>query len=345
MEPATIVWEAEAGACVTEGDFRAAVAARLGATASTARTFRIQARKLPDGQWLIFIREGAAERRQQGECEAAFSSAALAVAVAIDPLHADARPAPLKGGNAPPDAVPTSPSPAPSNEVLPQPTEEKPPLPRASVKVGPPAISLAVANGQAPAKGPASSRYGFDRLYGVVEVGGGLAVGRTPRPAPVGRVAVGVVLPEDCGARSCLPKGRLSLDFGYLGTTEVPATAGGVAVAITGYEIGLSGRFGLVRKPSFSFGVSGKFAVFASAAAGRDVADARRAAAIGAYVGGGAFVAVPVGRRWEFSAEVLGGGPLRRTVAALGGGTGPLVLWTSGPLIAGATANVSFSFR
>jgi hypothetical protein len=196
-----------------------------------------------------------------------------------------------------------------------------------------------------PAKGPASPRYGFDRLYGVVEVGGGLAVGRTPRPAPVGRVAVGVVLPEDCGARSCLPKGRLSLDFGYLGTTEVPATAGGVAVAITGYEIGLSGRYGLVRKPLFSFGVSGKFAVFASAAAGRDVADARRASAIGAYAAGGAFLAVPVGRRWEFSGEVLGGGPLRRTVAALGGGAGPLVLWTSGPLVAGATAHVSFSFR
>ncbi len=336
MEPATIVWEAEAGACVTEADFRAAVAGRLGAgaspTASKERVFRVQARKLADGQWLVFIREGAAERRQQGECEAAFSSAALAVAVAIDPLHADVRPAPPKD---PPSGTP---APPPANDVLPQPTEETPPP--AAVTVPVPASPSRV-----PVKpGPLSPRYGFDRLYGVVEVGGGLALGRTPRPAPVATVAVGVVLPEDCGARSCLPKGRLLLDFGYLGTTDVPATSG-VAVAVTGYEIGLSGRFGLVRKPSFSFGVSGKFAIFASAAAGRDVADARRAAAIGAYVGGGAFVAVPVGRRWEFSGEVLGGGPLRRTVAALGGGTGPLVLWTSGPLVAGATANVSFSFR
>jgi hypothetical protein len=343
MEPATIVWEAEAGACVTEADFRAAVAARLGAGASAAaskeRVFRIQARKLSDGQWLVFIREGAAERRQQGECDAAFSSAVLAVAVAIDPLHADVRPAPLKGGNTPPEAVPTSPSPPPSNEILPQPTEEKPPP--AAVTVPVPASPSRV-----PVRpGPLSPRYGFDRLYGVVEVGGGLAIGRTPRPAPVGTVAVGVVLPEDCGARSCLPKGRISLDFGYLGTTDVPATAGGVAVAVTGYEIGLSGRFGIVRKPSFSLGVVGKFAVFASSAAGRDVADARRAAAIGAYASGGAFLAIPVGHRWEFSGEVLGGGPLRRTVAALGGGAGPLVLWTSGPLVAGATAHVSFSFR
>lgn len=86
---AVLVWEAQDTTCASADALRAAITERLGydpVRPNAARVFRAQLHHR-GARYTLSVHEGNASRKYSGDCEDVLADAALAIAMALDPLH------------------------------------------------------------------------------------------------------------------------------------------------------------------------------------------------------------------------------------------------------------------
>lgn len=114
MVPAEVVlsWDAHDESCASARTLQDAIAERLGYDPVKPEAKRtVHARLYADGpRYELVVSEGEAERRYRGTCEDVVQDAALAIAMALDPLRV--RVPPPASPPPPPRAQPTAPTPS-----------------------------------------------------------------------------------------------------------------------------------------------------------------------------------------------------------------------------------------
>ena len=184
-----IVWQAPPG-CPTETAVRDRVAALLAGTAGMAgAAVELQVEALADGRWrlhaVLHSPSGDGERTLDADtCDALADAAAVLTAIAAQPSLAGTVPPPSLAGTVPPPSLAgTVPPPSLAGTVPPPPAADREP-PGAAARE-PPAVAPAPAPQPPPTTTPRAR-------WGLLALGGGVAVGVLTTPMAVLRAAGGV---------------------------------------------------------------------------------------------------------------------------------------------------------